>query len=127
MRASVRREVLARMLMVYYAILRDLTVEMISNVRRAPGELLPSFMPEYEREIFRVMELMKVKLASAKPSRYPSSPVFVRETATLSIGAPTRGTNSLFPEWICQITRTDSSPPLSKYAPLRVNVSAETA
>ena len=70
MRGSVRPEVLMRMLMVYYVKLRDLTVGMISdNIPRASLEHSPSLMPEYERDIFSLEELMKTKLASAKASR----------------------------------------------------------
>ncbi len=69
MRAGVRPGVLVQMLMVYYVILRDLTVAMVSHVRGTSQKYLPSFMPAYEREIFRFMELMKTKLASAKLSR----------------------------------------------------------
>ena len=57
------------MLTVYYVTLRDLNVEMISRALGGSQEHSPSFMPEYEREIFSFAEPMKTKLASAKRSR----------------------------------------------------------
>jgi hypothetical protein len=55
--------------MVYFVTLRGLNVEMISHVLGTSREHSPSFMPEYEREIFSFAEPMKTKLASAKRNR----------------------------------------------------------
>ena len=57
------------MLTVYYVTLQDLNVEMISQALGSSREHSPSFIPEYEREIFSFAEPMKTKLASAKRSR----------------------------------------------------------
>lgn len=40
-----------------------------SRSRDVPRKHSPSFMPEYERDIFNFAELMKTKLASARLSR----------------------------------------------------------
>lgn len=78
------------------------------------------------REMRKVPERTNTNDASARPSRYSSSASFGLETAMFAIGAPTRGTNSFFPECSCQMTSTASSPPLSKYAPFAVNAIEET-
>ena len=84
-------------------------------------------MRENAREIFSLPEFTNTKLASARPSKYSSSWVEARVWVMLKIGAPIRGTNSFLPECNCQMTKTDSSPPLSRYAPLGVNAKADTA
>ena len=79
-----------------------------------PSTAVPSFNWENDREIFSDPELMNVYVESERPSRYSSSLSPAGEMAIVVIGAPTLGTNSLLFVCSCQMTRTDSSPPLSR-------------
>lgn len=88
---------------------------------------IPNRIRAKTRESLSVAELTNAKLASASPKRYSSSVALGGETVMFIIGEPTRGMNSRLPECSCHMTRTDSSPPLSKYAPLVVKATEETA
>ena len=74
----------------------------------------PSFNWENVREIFSDPEPIKVYVESERPRRYSSSLSPAGEMAIVEIDAPTRGTNSFLFECSCQMTRTASSPPLSR-------------
>ena len=75
---------------------------------------LPSFNRENVREIFSDSELMNVYAESERPSRYSSPFSPADEMAIVEMGAPTLGTNSFLFVCSCQMTKTASSPPLSR-------------
>lgn len=86
----------------------------LSKLRRRLYPTLPSFNRENVREIFSDPEPMKVYVESERPSRYSSSFSPAGEMAIVEMGAPTLGTNSFLFVCSCQMTKTASSPPLSR-------------